>query len=111
MHWSDFDPQNMINIVLPWDGPHGLIEGPMNELGERCPWPWEPQQLKGAPMGQYHCSYCGGMNVAGVAHIEWTQEDIDEMTQGVSHEEPSVEDWTWHSDRTWRSGFEEKREA
>lgn len=105
MRWSDFDPQDMINVMLPWDGPQGLIEGPMNELGERCPWPWEPQQLKGAPMGQYHCSYCGGMNVAGVSHVEWTQNDIDEMEKAMGAEpvdHPSDEE---KSDDPWSTAF------
>ncbi len=89
-HWSDIEPKDAVNITLPWEGPDGIIEGPMNEIGERCPWPWEPQQLKGAPMGQYHCSYCGGMNVAGIPHTEWTPEIIAEMEAAMSapFEEP-----------------------
>ena len=44
---------------------------PRNEMGERCPWPWEPQQLVGAPLGQYHCPYCGAMVMAGMEHIDY----------------------------------------
>lgn len=47
------------------------ITAPLNELGERCPWPWEPQQLVGVPMGQYHCGYCGAMVIAGVPHLDY----------------------------------------
>lgn len=49
---------------LPWY--------PMNEIGERCPWPFEPLFLVGAPMGQYHCGYCGGMQIAGTPHLDWS---------------------------------------
>lgn len=105
MHWSDINPKDAVNITLPWEGPDGLVEGPMNELGERCPWPWEPQQLKGAPMGQYHCSYCGGMNVAGVSHVEWTRNDIDEMGKALGAEPvdpPSEEE---KRDDPWSTAF------
>lgn len=43
---------------------------PLNEMGEPCPWPWDPQQLSGAPIGQYHCPYCGGMQLAGLKHLD-----------------------------------------
>lgn len=52
------------------------IDRPTNENGETCPWPWDPQQLVGAPLGQYHCPYCGGMQIAGVPHADW-REDAD----------------------------------
>lgn len=76
--WRDIDPRDATRIALPVDD----IEGPMNELGERCPWPWDPQQLVGAPIGQYHCPYCGGMQVAGMPHLDWTEEQIAEMNGG-----------------------------
>jgi hypothetical protein len=44
------------------------VSAPRNENGERCPWPWDPQQLKG---GQYHCPYCGAMVLAGVYHLDY----------------------------------------
>lgn len=47
------------------------IRAPLNEEGERCPWPWEPQQLVGVPMGMYHCNYCGAMVLAGLEHIDY----------------------------------------
>lgn len=73
--WYDIEPKDAVDIVLPWNGPDGTIEGPLNEMGERCPWPWDPQQLKGAPIGQYHCPYCGGMQLAGIPHVDWTGHD------------------------------------
>lgn len=74
-HWSDIDPVDACDLELP----HPDIEGPINELGEPCPWPWEPQQLVGVAMGQYHCGYCGGMQVAGIPHLNWTKEDMEAM--------------------------------
>jgi hypothetical protein len=51
------------------------ITAPLNEEGSRCPWPWEPQQLVGVPMGQYHCPYCGAMCIAGIPHIDYSDEE------------------------------------
>lgn len=67
-HWSTIAPAEAADIELPRDD----IIGPVNEEGEPCPWPWDPQQLLGAPIGQYHCPYCGGMQVAGIPHLDWT---------------------------------------
>ncbi len=53
------------------------IEGPVNEAGEPCPWPWEPQQLSGAPLGQYHCPYCDAMVLAGYPHVDYAGTDDD----------------------------------
>ncbi len=71
VHWTQIPPSAAMNLVLP----DADIVGPINELGEPCPWPWEPQQLVGAPMGQYHCLYCGGMEMAGLEHSDWTNLD------------------------------------
>lgn len=72
-HWTNIDPADATELVLPTEG----IAGPINEMGELCPWPWEPQQLVNAPLGQYHCGYCGGMVVAGVPHTDFTGVDFD----------------------------------
>lgn len=69
-NWYDIDPADAINIVLPVEG----IAGPVNEQGEPCPWPWEPQQLVGVPMGQYHCPFCGAMVIAGVPHPDYAED-------------------------------------
>lgn len=72
--WQDITPQDAakrrINLTVRLD-----ITAPLNEQGERCPWPWEPQQLVGAPLGQYHCPYCGAMCVAGMEHPDYGQEE------------------------------------
>jgi hypothetical protein len=70
--WHEVAPADARQISLP----HPEIQGPLVDdgSGEECPWPWEPQQLKGAPLGQYHCSYCGSMVVAGVPHPDYRDE-------------------------------------
>jgi hypothetical protein len=82
MKWSDIDPIDAVDIVLPRDD----IEGPINELGEPCPWPWEPQQQVGVPLGQYHCPYCGGMVIAGQPHLDYS--DLDEQLEQYFRDHP-----------------------
>lgn len=69
-HWSTIDPKDAEDITLPRDD----IEGPLTQDGRTCPWPWEPQQLVGAPLGQYHCPYCGEMVIAGIPHVDYAEE-------------------------------------
>lgn len=71
--WFDIASEDAVNIALPRED----IVGPVNEEGEPCPWPWEPQQLTGAPIGQYHCGYCGAMVVAGAPHVDYTDDYTD----------------------------------
>lgn len=68
-HWSQIEPKDATEIVLPRDD----IAGPVNEEGEPCPWPWEPQQLVGVPLGQYHCNYCLAMCIAGYPHPDYSE--------------------------------------
>lgn len=70
--WTDIAPADATEIDLAKDL---TITAPLNENGERCPWPWEPQQLVGAPMGQYRCGYCGAMCVAGIPHLDYAPEE------------------------------------
>lgn len=71
--WTDITPAEAAEREL--DLARDLhITAPLNEEGERCPWPWEPQQLVGAPLGQYRCDYCGAMVIAGVPHIDYAAE-------------------------------------
>lgn len=65
--WQDISPEDAVELRAGADG----ITAPHNEMGEVCPWPWDPQQLDGAPLGQYHCPYCGAMVVAGSPHIDY----------------------------------------
>ncbi len=68
LSWRDFLPAEAtpLDLSIRLD-----IYAPLNENGERCPWPWDPQQLRGAPMGQYHCPYCGAMCLAGLPHPDY----------------------------------------
>lgn len=68
--WHDIEPADAAEIDLSKDL---TITAPLNENGERCPWPWEPQQLIGAPLGQFHCGYCGAMVMAGIPHIDYSE--------------------------------------
>jgi hypothetical protein len=68
VRWDEIAPADARDLDL---SQRPDIEAPLNEMGERCPWPWDPQQLKGAPMGQYHCPYCSAMVLAGVPHLDY----------------------------------------
>lgn len=68
IRWQDITPKDAADIDLDM---RPDITAPLNELGERCPWPWDPQQRAGQPMGQYHCPYCGAMVLAGVEHLDY----------------------------------------
>lgn len=79
--WFSIDPEDAKNLDLAI---RTDIKAPLNEEGERCPWPWEPQQLVGVPMGQYHCRYCGAMVLAGIPHLDYSEEeDYDDRGQGT----------------------------
>jgi hypothetical protein len=66
--WQDIAPADAADINLE---SRTDITAPLNENGERCPWPWDPQRLDGAPIGQYHCPYCDAMCIAGMEHIDY----------------------------------------
>lgn len=70
-HWYDIAPEDAVDIELPQPD----IRGPLTTDGQPCPWPWEPQQLKGVPMGMYHCPYCDEMCVAGMPHPDYADAD------------------------------------
>jgi hypothetical protein len=65
--WYDVPPAEAIKLY-----PEGIPKecAPLNDDGEPCPWPYDPEKLGGAPMGQYHCPYCGLMSLAGVKHLD-----------------------------------------
>lgn len=69
IRWQDIEPKDAVDISLT---ARLDITAPLNEVGERCPWPWDPQQLKNVPLGQYRCGYCGAMCVAGMEHPDYT---------------------------------------
>lgn len=83
--WTNYTPQQAADLKLDLSVRLD-ISAPINEMGERCPWPWEPQQLIGTPIGQYHCPYCGGMVVAGQPHLDWRDfpDDFDEPERDLN---------------------------
>lgn len=70
INWYDIDPKDAVDLDLSI---RLDITAPLNEEGERCPWPWEPQLRLGTPMGQYHCPYCGAMVLAGNPHLDYRE--------------------------------------
>lgn len=68
--WRDIAPADAVDLDLSKDL---TVDAPLNEAGERCPWPWDPQQLKGVPLGQYHCPHCLAMCVAGLPHPDYRE--------------------------------------
>lgn len=70
--WHDITPETAANLTAE---ELAQLDLPLNDAGEPCPWPWEPQQLVGAPLGMYHCPYCGAMVLAGVAHPDYRETD------------------------------------
>jgi hypothetical protein len=71
-YWYDITPVDAMKLNL--HDRHDII-APLNELGERCAWPWDPQQLISVAVGMYHCWYCGAMCVAGVPHPTYEIDD------------------------------------
>lgn len=71
--WVEVPVEEAVNLCLPRPD----IVGPVDEEGQECPWPWKPQQLVGAPLGQHHCEYCGAMVLAGVAHLDYSGKTYD----------------------------------
>lgn len=65
--WHEIKPEDALLILLP----HPDIQGPLTSTGAVCPWPWEPQQFAGQPIGMFHCGHCGEMVAAGVPHTDY----------------------------------------
>lgn len=82
-NWYDIAPEDAegIDLSIRMD-----ITAPLNEMGERCPWPWRPQQEVGLPIGQYHCVYCGAMVIAGMPHPDYRNLD-EEYAEYMRQEE------------------------
>jgi hypothetical protein len=76
-HWTEYTPQEALAQELDLSKRLDIF-APRNEEGQRCPWPWEPEQLVNVPLGQYHCPYCGAMVLAGLPHLDYVDEDPTE---------------------------------
>ncbi len=77
LRWQDIAPKDAVDIDCTT---RPDLNPPRNEEGSACPWPWDPQQLKGAPLGQYHCPYCGAGVVAGIEHPDYGATGIHAIT-------------------------------
>lgn len=58
------------------------------------PCPGKPEELKGQPIGMYHCEFCGEMQLAGTSHLppqfpsQWEEpfpkvEDLEEEPEST----------------------------
>jgi hypothetical protein len=70
VEWHEILPADAVGIDCTL---RPELNPPLGEDGEPCPWPWDPQQLTGAPLGQYHCPYCGSMVIAGMRHPDYRE--------------------------------------
>lgn len=84
MKWTDIAPADALDIDCT---KRPDLDPPVNEVGEVCPWPWDPQQYVGAPLGQYHCPYCGSMVMAGMPHLDYRDEPE------APQEDGTIEGW------------------
>ncbi len=75
--WHTINPADAVGLDLR---ERLDITAPLNEEGARCPWPWDPQQHVGAPLGQYHCPHCGAMVLAGQPHLDYAM--LDDVPAG-----------------------------
>jgi hypothetical protein len=71
--WQDIDPDAAAGINLRQ---RADITAPINEAGERCPWPWESQRHTAPPTDDphdpyYKCPHCGATVAAGAEHIDY----------------------------------------
>lgn len=94
--WFDIEPKDSLAIDLTKNLD---MVAPHNENGERCPWPWDPEQLVGAALGQYRCPYCGAMVVAGMKHLDYGPVDehgrswLDRTHEEEMQAREDDEDW------------------
>jgi hypothetical protein len=86
VNWYDIDPKDAVSIDCT---KRPDLNPPVNEEGEVCPWPWGPQQLVDAPIGQHHCEYCGAMCMAGMRHPDYT--DANEEFEAYEREREAAE--------------------
>jgi hypothetical protein len=66
--WQEIAPHDAAGIDLRT---RKDITAPLNERGERCPWPWDPQRFITAPPGIYRCPHCGARCEPGTEHTDY----------------------------------------
>jgi hypothetical protein len=63
-------------LCVPDLRPEAVVDPPHNEMGEPCPWPYDPMVIVAngpVPLGMYHCPYCGTMVIAGLPHPDYRE--------------------------------------
>lgn len=75
---------------------------PLTMDGESCPNPIEPMLYIGQPIGMFHCSWCGDMQVAGFTHTDFSCSTLGcgqvihaevKIEAGVPHPQPENGEW------------------
>lgn len=72
-------------VSLPYDAETDSWRLPVNSMDEPCQMPLDPLWMRGAPIGMYHCPYCGEMVVAGLPHPDF--KDFDEEFAAAAERE------------------------
>lgn len=74
--WNVIPPEEAVGLDLRTDP---TVEGPLNENGKVCPWPWEVQQQPFQVEAMHTCSYCGSVGTPGLPHQDFR--DVLEVTE------------------------------
>jgi len=65
IRWDTIPPEHAVGLDLSTDSD---IQGPVNEHGVVCPWPWEVQQQTFQVGSLHTCSHCGSVGTPGLPH-------------------------------------------
>jgi hypothetical protein len=61
--------------------------------------PYDPKEMKGAPIGMFHCPVCGEMVLAGVEHPDYSILDDKDKDEDEDNPAPNyVLDHEWEED-------------
>jgi hypothetical protein len=83
-------PDSVVNIIdAAFAHIERTIEWGEHEGKRRKPCVGQPLLLAGAPLGQYHCEFCGEMQLAGTPHL------------------PPDDDYETVIGQPWPAGYEE----
>lgn len=76
--WTLIEPAEAVGLDLRSDKD---IVGPLNSLGQLCPWPWGMQQDVFDPGRTHVCRYCGQEGTPGLEHPDFRDmlDDFDEQ--------------------------------
>jgi hypothetical protein len=77
-----------------------LIDWGEYEGKKRLPCPEQSVMLAGAPLGQYHCPFCGMMILAGMPHFE-----PGATPEQKTHPQYPLDDYEVEYGRPWPPGY------